>query len=253
MPCSTSRWLAISRSTRRLPWHGRGRGCDRQADRLQYRVCPSLSHNQYRHAAGGHDRADPSRLVRPRFRSLDDPVIDRRRRAHQGTLSVSTLLFRARVEFDVIGVSPRLPVTVQFEPAQLLGALLAGNTTRQIAYRDLLVILTDPRALPLRIVGTPADTDEEWLPQAIVDRVAAAYGSLVPAPAPLDSSYIALRDPGPLDAGTVRWDLSNAVAVPRQWVSTLDPMKAFEIGGTHFLWPGRASWYAVLFARCARS
>jgi hypothetical protein len=141
------------------------------------------------------------------------------------TLFGSTLLFGARVEFDAIGVSPRLSATVEFDPAQLIGALLAGNPTRQIADRDLLAILRGPLSgLPLKIIGTLAGADAERFPQAMADRVAAAYGSLAPAPMPLDHPYIAIRDLGPLDGGTVRWDLSEAVAVPRQWAMMLDPL-----------------------------
>jgi hypothetical protein len=144
-------------------------------------------------------------------------------------LSGNTLLFGARVEFDLIGVSPRLTTMVEFEPTRLLEALLAGKPTREIAISDLHAIFSGSRdGLPLRVNGTLSGADADSFPQGMLDRVIAAYASLVPAPAPSDPPYVAFRNLGSLDAGTVHWDLSEAVAAPRAYVLTLDPLSGLR-------------------------
>lgn len=144
----------------------------------------------------------------------------------KGALSVGATLFGARVEFDVIGVSPRLSVTVQFEPAQLIDTLLAGRQGRQIAKDDLISFLMRPvDGLPFKVSGTP---DPGLFPQAMADRVVAAYGSLVPSPAPVDPPFIAFKGKDQIEIGSVSWDLRQAVAVPRQWVMTLDSLTSLR-------------------------
>jgi hypothetical protein len=150
----------------------------------------------------------------------------------KGAISNQALLFSARIEFDLIGVCAAIDVTVEFEPAVLLKALLSGSANRQIAYTDLLAFFTHPReALPLKIVGTLSDADVGLFPQVMADRIAAAYSVLVPAPAVTDhpfGSFIDPSDPVHFSAGTVRWDLSLPVAVPRQSVFLLDTLTGLQ-------------------------
>jgi hypothetical protein len=154
----------------------------------------------------------------------------------KGALSDGALLLGASVEFEVIGVIPRAAVTVQFRPAQLIAALLAGKENRQVSNGDLTAFFVSPiDKIPLRIIGSLDPADAEWFPQAMADRIAATFGSAVPAPAHSDPSVIILDDPAQLDTATVDWDLSQASAAPRQFVMALDPLgslrAATESGG----------------------
>jgi hypothetical protein len=143
----------------------------------------------------------------------------------KGALSSNALLFGASVEFEVIGVIPRAAVTVQFRPAQLMAALLAGKEKRQVSNGDLVAFFASPLdTIPLRIVGSLEPADAGWFPQAMADRIVAAFGSAVPAPVHSDPSAIVLADPDQLETATVDWDLSQAAAAPRQFVMTLDPL-----------------------------
>jgi hypothetical protein len=154
----------------------------------------------------------------------------------KGALSNGALLFGASVEFEVIGVTPRAAVTVQFRPAQLIAALLAGKENRQVSHGDLMAFFASPiDTIPLRIIGSLEPADAGWFPQAMADRIVAAFGSAVPAPAHSDPSAIVLADPDQLETATVDWDLSQAAAAPRQFVMALDPLgslrAATESGG----------------------
>ena len=92
----------------------------------------------------------------------------------KGALTGSTFLFSARVEFDVIGVSPRLPIIVEFEPVTLVEAILAGKSNRQIAAPDLITTFATSRGgIPLRINGTSSGPGAGHFPQAMVDRLVA--------------------------------------------------------------------------------
>lgn len=139
----------------------------------------------------------------------------------KGAVLGGSLLLGARIEFDVLGVAPRVPVAVEFDPTQLLPLLLSGRSTRQMAASDVLAVFTGPaQNYPLKVIGTPSGDFAE----AVTSRIIAAYGSLVPSPGTTDPAYIAFKEPSQLEAGTVHWDLSQPGTGNRQWVLMLDPL-----------------------------
>ena len=139
----------------------------------------------------------------------------------KGAILAGNLLLGARVEFEVAGVAPRVPVAVEFDPATLLQAILSGRANRQIPVSDVLAFFTGPTSgWPVKLSAPP--TPE--LSQPLADRIIAAYATLIPAPAVTDPAYVQFNYPGQVDAGTVQWDLSQPAAVFRQYVLTLDPL-----------------------------
>jgi hypothetical protein len=136
----------------------------------------------------------------------------------------SSLLLGARVEIAVPGVGPRMAVYAQFEPANLLTALLAGTSNRSMAASDVLAFFSAPLAnYPVTITAIPSGS-EGALPQILTDRVIAAYGELTPSPGAADPAFILFKPVSEIDTATTRWDLSEPTLVMRPWVFSLDPI-----------------------------
>lgn len=137
----------------------------------------------------------------------------------KGAIAGGSLLLGARIEYDAVGVAPRVPATIEFKPAQLLDTLLAGKTMRQIATGDLLASLTgSSQTFPLKITGTPSGD----FAGAVVSRLIAAFGALTPAPGIGDPPYVVFKDASGLPPDAVLWDLSVPAIGNRQWVLLLD-------------------------------
>ena len=68
-------------------------------------------------------------------------------------LEAESLALHAAAELEMIGVSPRLPIRIRFNPAELLDTLISlGNEKRQIAREDIVNFFRkDPRSLPLEV------------------------------------------------------------------------------------------------------
>ena len=136
----------------------------------------------------------------------------------KGSLAGGSLLLGVRLEFDAAGVAQRTPGSVQFDPAALVNALLAGKSSRSMAVADVLATFTQAGALPLKITGS---TTVDFA-QAMTDRVVAAFASLSAAPGIGDPATVTFVDPAQLAPGTVTWDLSQPALAYRQWVLDLD-------------------------------
>lgn len=144
----------------------------------------------------------------------------------KGALRQGTVLFSAQAEFTILGVAPRAPLQLTFAPAELLDAILAGANDREIDYAALLAILMRPlSSLPIKIT---AGADATRLPEILRDRLFAAYGSLVPAPAARDPLRIRFASP---PSGTVAWDLSQPVVAPRAFSMQFDMLRGLREAG----------------------
>jgi hypothetical protein len=139
----------------------------------------------------------------------------------KGALSTDALLIASRVEFDVLGVAVRLPVTVAFEPAKVIQALVSLSSGRQVAVTELPGLLThlDQSAFKMSATANP-----EALAPALADRLIAQYTRLVPSPSPADPPFVEFKSPDQIDAGTINVDLSQPVITTRQFALTLDPL-----------------------------
>jgi hypothetical protein len=145
----------------------------------------------------------------------------------KGAIAGGSLLLGARVEFDAVGVAPRVAATVEFQAPQLLTSLLAGRSGRSMSTADVVATFTgSPQNFPLKIVGGGEPSGD--FAGAVAGRIFAEFGTLVPAPEVADPPYVVFRDPAQLEGATVQWDLSQPAAGRRQWVLMLDILTALR-------------------------
>jgi hypothetical protein len=138
----------------------------------------------------------------------------------KSSLQGGTLLFSTRMEFTIRGVAPRIAASVEFAPAALVPALLAGGTT--IGVPQLIERLTDP-ALPLTLTGSET---RGAVAVALADRLATAFGSFVAAAGASDPPCFGFD--GPLPAEQLTWDLSLPAEAVHAFVLQLDPLKGLR-------------------------
>lgn len=142
------------------------------------------------------------------------------------------LALLAAAELELVGVSPRLPIHVRFNPAELLSALASlgnGNETRSIPREDVADFFKrDPKTLPLEITGEIEGPELEEFAEAMTDRVRTRFATFVPAPEVDTRSYLALVSPEEVGSGSFHWDLSEPIQVPRPYVLHLHPFEAAQ-------------------------
>lgn len=149
----------------------------------------------------------------------------------KGAISGGSLLLGARVEFETVGVAPRVAAIVEFQAPQLLASLLAGKTGRLLATTEVLSAFTGiTQSFPLKIINGSVPTGD--FAGAVASRIFAAFATLAPSPGISDPPYVALADPAQLDASPIQWDLSQAALGRRQWVLTLDILTSLRAFAT---------------------
>ncbi|HEY5705967.1 MAG TPA: hypothetical protein VIS96_10370 [Terrimicrobiaceae bacterium] len=147
----------------------------------------------------------------------------------EGALKGEVLGLLAWAEMEMEGVGPRVPVSVTFNPADLLHALakLAGNPAAPVLTRDQLegFFEQDLNKLPLRLDGSLEDTSRRDFVEAMADLLRVRYGDFVASQrSPVEFS-ISLRMQE-ASAGQVTWDLSKPLMAPRAIIASLDPFDA---------------------------
>lgn len=157
--------------------------------------------------------------------SLDGAVLLRR------ALQNATLLLVAVCELELIGVSPRLPLTVSFDPPVFLQALQAlANQQGAVGLEALEAFFRQDQAeLPLTFHGAaPADDQgRQDFAETMVDHVRQRFGSFVPSPAADMAPYIALND-ADLGSGRFVWDLGVPLVAARTVTLQLQPLAAAQ-------------------------
>src|SRR5262249_19660359 len=136
----------------------------------------------------------------------------------------------AVAELEFAGLSARLPLTVKFDPAQLLKALFRrAGASGLIAYQDVTRFLAgDPATLPLQLSAPAGASQEQRSPfaEAMADRLRAHFVTFAPSPR-LDSlAYWQLPDPSTVLPGNFEWDLSAPEPTARPCILTFDPLDA---------------------------
>jgi hypothetical protein len=131
-------------------------------------------------------------------------------------------------EATILGLSPRLPVIVLFESAELMAELVkradaSGALPRQ-AIEDYFN--QDPSALPLRLDGILEDAALPRFAGAMTDRVVARYGRYVPAQVMADSPVVQL-DASAAGSST-RWALTQPFVASRRVVMPVDLLAAAQ-------------------------
>ncbi|MER3476418.1 MAG: hypothetical protein C4287_07505, partial [Leptolyngbya sp. ERB_1_2] len=138
----------------------------------------------------------------------------------KGALTGNILKLMARAEMEMVGVAPRLPIRVRFDPAVLLERLATlGNTQRQVACEDITAFFRkDLSLLPLEVTG---ETSNLEFAETMTDWIRANFGTFIPSPNNDGRAYIALSSVSP---GSYEWDLSQPLQAYRTVVLTLDPL-----------------------------
>ncbi|MEL7495731.1 MAG: hypothetical protein AAGJ95_17460 [Cyanobacteria bacterium J06554_11] len=139
----------------------------------------------------------------------------------------STFILQAQAEMELQGVSPRLPIQVQFNPATLMAAITERLGQTLVARAALMRLLEEERlALPVRLVGDVETLDNTSLAETLTDWIAARFAQSVPAPEPNRGAYIELSPTKEIPVGDYTWDLSTPFRCYRPAVFTLDPLRA---------------------------
>lgn len=148
----------------------------------------------------------------------------------QQALQKELLAAQAAVEVELIGVSPRLPVQVHFNPAELLAALIAlGNDRREVARHTLVnYFLHDPAALALTVEGEYNVVSRKLFAEALTDRVRVRFGHFMPAPRIEAGPHIRLVAPTDIGVGRFQWDLAQPIPAPRPLLLPLNPFTAVQ-------------------------
>lgn len=145
----------------------------------------------------------------------------------RGVLTGQLLPLTALAELELVGVAPRLPLAVHFDPAVLLGALatLADDQGR-VARAALIQFFAEQNRTSLfRLEGELADEDRLHFAEAMTDRVRARWASLTPAPGPEIVPTFTLTHEME-GSGEFSWDLSQPQETARPFVLALDPLAA---------------------------
>jgi hypothetical protein len=138
------------------------------------------------------------------------------------------LALHTSAELEIVGVSPRHPIRIRFDPVQLLGSLSSlGDDKRQVPWAKVLDFFRrDPSSLPLSVMGDTDRLGPDEFAEAVADRVRMRFGTFIPAPEERAQPYMVLTAPEEFGSGSFEWDLAEAVPVGRVIVLDLDPFDA---------------------------
>lgn len=148
----------------------------------------------------------------------------------KAALQVQSVLVHAYADLEVLGVSPRLPVRIEFSASALLDSLaLLADAERRItrdALREyFLEVLKAPGTSPLSISGVVGDAlGQQAFAETMADRVRESFATFVPAPDIGTDSYLQLASPAQFGSTRYTWDLSEPLAVHRPFSLYLDPL-----------------------------
>jgi hypothetical protein len=117
-----------------------------------------------------------------------------------GLLDNGTLSLLAYAEMEYAVQVPPLPLTAEFDPAELVAALAPTGGDRLVGLDDLTTHLRDRRAsLPIRWQGDPQSCSPDPLAASLAALIRLRLGSPVPAPSPVGQGYIRrTRSPPPV-------------------------------------------------------
>jgi hypothetical protein len=146
----------------------------------------------------------------------------------KGALEGDVLAVKALAEMEISGVSPRLPVQIQFDPAKLLEALCSLDGSQPSVSRQSIVDFfhRNTAGLPLRINGELSEAQLDDFARAMTDRVRMRFSKMIPSPDDDGIPYLELVAPSSIGSGTFLWDLSEAFQALRPVVLTLNPLDA---------------------------
>lgn len=145
----------------------------------------------------------------------------------EGMLQSQTLLLSAYAEMELSGVAPRVPLQVEFDPAELIRALVSRVGGLQAPRQAFLRAFLGPlEPLGLKVTGSWPGLDSQLVAEALTDWLRVRLGRFVPAVTPDGDGWLALPEPGQLAPALHRWDLATPIAAPRPVTLSLNPFEA---------------------------
>jgi hypothetical protein len=144
----------------------------------------------------------------------------------KNALQQETFLWTAWAEMEMVGVAPRLPLQVRFNPMRLLRVLNSlGDSDQRIARVDLENFFRqEVHLLPLEIIGEVQDT--VTFAETMVDWIRTHFGKFIPAPEHLGNAYLQLAKPEEVGDGISEWNLTQPLLTARPVVLQLNPLEA---------------------------
>ena len=126
----------------------------------------------------------------------------------------------------VRGVAERVPLSLSFDPANLLAAVraLAGGSDEVDAALLRQRLIDAPHLLGLRLSENSGEIAKETLADAVLDRIAARFAAPRPSPADAPVGVRLAFDPAAMAAGRVQWNLADALLAPRLLTLEADPL-----------------------------
>jgi hypothetical protein len=134
------------------------------------------------------------------------------------------LTVQCYADLEMMGVSPRLPLSVTFNPLALTDQILAGipSQNRQLAWADAVEWVTkNYKTLQFTLSSSLIDGQERDFAEALIDRIRLQYGAFTPAPL---SSFQYSFNLGTIPSATVTWNLAEPLLVPRTSTLLLHPI-----------------------------
>jgi hypothetical protein len=131
-------------------------------------------------------------------------------------------------EMEILGVSPRLPIQVSFDPAKLLQTLVRlGDSKRQIARQTIVDFFSKSSSLTILNVQGDLDAQSQRdFAETMSDRVCERFGRFIPAPNADKRSYLSLVAPEEVGSGRIDWDLAEPIVAARSLTLSLN---GFEV------------------------
>jgi hypothetical protein len=139
------------------------------------------------------------------------------------------LLFQAKVELEIEGVSPRMPLRVTFNPAEMWRALKLMSDEAGGLLREDLVKKLRENSFPvkLEISGDARSLDRAEFAEVMADRIRMRFGAFASAPAFEAAGYFVLVGDAPGE-GSFLWDLSEPSRAQRPLALFLHPLEAAQ-------------------------
>lgn len=141
-------------------------------------------------------------------------------------LGNKTVPLNATAYLEQWGISPRLPLQVRFDPAQLLGYLLSkaekgGRICRAELVAAFAVTSGDA---PWKIEGSLAGIDSNAFAECMADHVRSRFASLGPPLQPSEAPILVLPQADQFGGGSFQWDLAEPISTARPITLTFDPL-----------------------------
>ena len=130
------------------------------------------------------------------------------------------------IQYEVVGMAPRVPMTVTLDTHHLLDALRSHSSVPEgIPRRDLLTFL-ESNWQSLFQTSDPAPEDLDALTKALAARIRMSLGFFAPTSSSATGPLVGLLDKSAVTEAEMRWDLATPTLEARPMMAICDPFEA---------------------------